>query len=88
MGVLRAAEARHLRIPADLSVVAMLSEMSGDLATPPLTTVPFPADEMGAAAARMLIGMLTTGQPAGEQLLVRTEIKIGGSTAAPRRAGS
>lgn len=88
VGVLRAAEARHLRIPDDLSVVAMLSEMSGDLATPALTTVPFPADEMGAAAARMLIGMLTQGQPAGEHLLVRTEIKIGGSTAAPRSQGS
>jgi LacI family transcriptional regulator len=88
VGVLRAAEARHLRIPDDLSVVAMLSEMSGDLATPPLTTVPFPADEMGAAAARMLISMLSQGQPAGEHLLVRTEIRIGGSTAAPSGTGS
>jgi DNA-binding LacI/PurR family transcriptional regulator len=88
VGVLRAAEARHLRVPDDLSVVAMLSEMSGDLATPPLTTVPFPADEMGAASARMLIGMLTQGQQAGEHLLVRTELRIGGSTAAPGRAGS
>lgn len=62
----------------------MLSEMSGELATPPLTTLAFPADELGRSAARMLIGMLTQGEPAGEQLLVRTELRVGGSTAAPR----
>jgi DNA-binding LacI/PurR family transcriptional regulator len=88
VGVLRAAQERELRIPDDLSVVAMLSEMSGELATPPLTTVPFPAEEMGAAAARMLIGMLTEGRPAGEQVLLRTEIKVRGSTAAPRNVES
>lgn len=86
VGLLRVAQARQLRIPDDLSVVAMLSEMSGELATPPLTTVPFPAEEMGAAAARMLIGMLTQGRPAGEQILLRTELNVRGSTAAPRKA--
>jgi DNA-binding LacI/PurR family transcriptional regulator len=88
VGLVRMAQARGLRIPDDLSIVAMLSEMSGELATPPLTTLAFPADELGRAAARMLIGMLTQGEPAGEQLLVRTELRIGGSTAAPRGGAS
>jgi LacI family transcriptional regulator, galactose operon repressor len=87
VGLLRTAQTRGLRIPDDLSIVAMLSEMSGELATPPLTTLPFPADELGRASARMLIGMLTEGQPAGEQLLVRTELRLGGSTAAPGGPG-
>ena len=87
IGLLRAAQARGLRIPDDLSIVAVLSEMSGELATPPLTTVPFPAEEMGAAAAKLLIAMLTTDPMVVEQRLVRTELNVRGSTAAPR-AGS
>lgn len=86
VGVLRAAQARGLRIPDDLSIVAMLSEMSGELATPPMTTIPFPAEEIGAAAARMLIATLTqVGEP-GEQLLVPTALSVRGSTSRPRAA--
>jgi DNA-binding LacI/PurR family transcriptional regulator len=84
VGLLRTAQARGLRIPDDLSIVAMLSEMSGELATPPLTTLAFPADELGRAAAQILVEMLTQGRPAGEQLLLRTELRVRGSTAAPR----
>jgi DNA-binding LacI/PurR family transcriptional regulator len=85
VGVLRAVQARQLRIPDDISVVAMLGEMPSELATPPLTTVAFPADELGRAAAQMLLEMLTKGKPAGKHKLLRTELNIRGSTAAPRR---
>jgi DNA-binding LacI/PurR family transcriptional regulator len=86
VGVLRAAQSKALRIPDDISVVAMLGEMSSELATPPLTTLRFPADEMGAAAARLLLEMLTQGKPAGEQRLLTTDLCVRGSTAAPRGA--
>jgi DNA-binding LacI/PurR family transcriptional regulator len=85
IGVLRAAENRGLRVPNDLSVVAMLGEMSAELATPPLTTVRFPADELGNAAARMLVDMLVGGREAGEQLLIKTQLDVRGSTSVPRR---
>jgi DNA-binding LacI/PurR family transcriptional regulator len=87
VAVLRASQARALRIPDDLSVVAMLGEMSSELATPPLTTVAFPAAELGTAAARILTEMLTQGHPAGEHLLLRTDLSVRGSTAAPGRGG-
>jgi DNA-binding LacI/PurR family transcriptional regulator len=85
VGVLRTAQARRLRIPDDLSIVAMLSEIPSELATPPLTTIAFPADELGHAAARMLLEMLTQGRPPGEQVLLRTELQVRGSTAVPRK---
>jgi DNA-binding LacI/PurR family transcriptional regulator len=87
VGVLRAAQARRLRVPDDLSIVAMLGELSSELATPPLTTVAFPADELGNAAARMLLEMLTQAKPAGEQMLLRTKLSVRGSTTVPRAAG-
>lgn len=84
VGVLRAAQSRGIRIPDDLSVVAMLGEISSELTTPPLTTVAFPAEELGSAAALMLIEMLTQDRAAGEQVYLRTELCVRGSTAAPR----
>ncbi len=88
VGLLRTAQARDLRIPDDLSIVAMLSEIPSELATPPLTTIAFPADELGHAAARMLLEMLTQGRPPGEQVLLRTELQVRGSTAVPRKGGA
>jgi DNA-binding LacI/PurR family transcriptional regulator len=81
----RAAQARGLRIPDDISVVAMLGEMSGELATPPLTTIGFPADDMGRAAGRMMVEMITKGGP-GHQTLLKTDLNIRGSTMAPARS--
>jgi LacI family transcriptional regulator len=63
----------------------MLGEMSAELATPPLTTIHFPADELGNAAARMLVEMLVGGQEPGEQLLVKTQLNVRGSTSVRRR---
>lgn len=88
VGLLRTAQARRLRIPDDLSIVAMLSEIPSELATPPLTTIAFPAAELGHAAARMLLEMLTQGRPPGEQVLLRTELQVRGSTAVPRKGGA
>ena len=84
VAVLRATRARRLRIPDEVSVVAILGEISGEIATPPLTTVAFPAEEMGTEAARILIGTLGRGGPSVEQVLLRTELHVRGSTAAPR----
>jgi LacI family transcriptional regulator, galactose operon repressor len=84
IGVLKAAQARGMRIPDDLSVVATLSESMSELATPALTTISFPADELGAVAARILLDRLDHGRTAPEQVFVRPDLTIRGSTGAPR----
>jgi DNA-binding LacI/PurR family transcriptional regulator len=83
IGILQAAYAAGVVIPRDLSVVAMLGEGASELATPPLTTVSFPADEMGRTAAELLIGHLDRGDRTARQVLVRPTLTVRGSTAAP-----
>jgi DNA-binding LacI/PurR family transcriptional regulator len=87
-GVLRAVEARGLRIPDDMSLVAIAGDAASELATPPLTTIAFPADELGTAAARMLLERLTHGRSAQENTLVRPKLTIRGTTAPPMVAST
>ncbi len=84
IGVLKAAQARSIRIPRDLSLIGMLSVSTGELATPPLTTIDFPADELGRVAARMLLERLEGRQGPAEQVLVRPELIVRGTTAKAR----
>ncbi len=84
MGLLKAAAARDRRIPADISVVAMIDDSLSELATPPLTTIAFPAEDMGRAAARILIDRMDRGRTPTQQLLVAPGLSPRGSTAPPR----
>ncbi|QDB79855.1 LacI family DNA-binding transcriptional regulator [Georgenia wutianyii] len=70
IGVYRAAAARGVRIPQDLSVIGFddLYVVSSEL-TPGLTTMALPHREMGRLAARALIAELDGGEPTGEQLV-------------------
>jgi DNA-binding LacI/PurR family transcriptional regulator len=86
VGLLRAVQERGLRIPDDLSVVAMLGEMPSQLATPPFTSIAFPAEEMGSAAARMLLDRLANGGSSTDQVWIESALTVRGSTAAPRKA--
>lgn len=81
VGLLRVVAERGMRIPDDLSVVAMMGEMSSELATPPLTTVAFPADELGSAAAKMLLDQLASGGSSTEQVWKKSALSVRGSTA-------
>ena len=83
IGVLKAARARSLRLPDDLSLVGMLSESMSGLTMPPLTTVDFPADELGHIAARMILDQLDGGQTSAQQILLQPELIIRESTSAP-----
>ena len=84
IGVLKATQARDMRIPDDVSVVGMVSELMSQVATPPLTTISFPADEMGSVAARMLLSRIDRVRTAEDQALVRPELIVRGSTTSPR----
>lgn len=84
IGVFKAAHARSIRIPRDLSLVGMLSVSTGELATPALTQIDFPADELGRVAARMLVDQLDGRHAAPEQVMLRPELIVRGTTAKPR----
>jgi DNA-binding LacI/PurR family transcriptional regulator len=83
IGVVRAAASLGRHIPEDLSVIAMLSRSMAELATPALTTLDFPAVEMGQAAARNLVEQLGRKKPAPRQVYLKPALIRRGSTAAP-----
>lgn len=84
ISVLQAVRARGLRIPEDLSVIGLLTESMGELATPPMTTIGFPSDELGREAARILLGRLDGSLAGPQQLLIRPELNVRGSTGPAR----
>jgi DNA-binding LacI/PurR family transcriptional regulator len=88
IGVIKAVQERGLRIPDDLSVVAMLSRSMAELATPALTTINFPAEELGGTAARILMERIegTDADPA--QVLIQPTLAVRGSTSIPARSAS
>lgn len=86
IGLLKTARARGLRSPDELSIVGMVSEPMAEIATPPLTTISFPADEMGRTGARLLLERMGLVQSVAEQVLVRPELTVRDSTARPSRS--
>jgi len=80
IGVLKAVRTKGLRVPDDISVIGLLSESMSELANPPLTTIDFPADEMGREAARILLGRLDGTLTMPQQVLIRPDLCVRGST--------
>jgi DNA-binding LacI/PurR family transcriptional regulator len=71
------------RIPEDLSLVAMVPQKFARLFTPALTTIDFPAAQMGRLGAEMLIRRLEGGADHAAQVLLRGELIAGRSVARP-----
>ena len=74
VGVLRAAQARGLRVPEDLSVVGFDDAEHASTVTPALTTVRQPLAEMGRMAASVLLRLLANRrvEPLGIELETRS----------------
>jgi DNA-binding LacI/PurR family transcriptional regulator len=85
-GLLKAIQASGLRVPEDLSVIAMFNETTSELISPPLSTISFPAHEMGNQAASILIGHMTGELSGPQQVLLRPELNIRRSTGPVRVA--
>jgi DNA-binding LacI/PurR family transcriptional regulator len=85
IGVLKAIRARGLRVPEDISVIGLLNDSMSELATPPLTTISFPSAEMGREAARILLGHLDGTLTTPQQVLIRPELVVRGSTGPARQ---
>ena len=86
IGVLKAIRAQGLRMPDDISVIGLLNEAMSELATPPLTTISFPGAEMGREAARILLGRLDGTLTTPQQVLIRPELVVRGSTGPARQS--
>jgi DNA-binding LacI/PurR family transcriptional regulator len=81
-GIIQAALELGLRIPEDLSIVAITSPRQAETFTPSLTTMDFPASEMGRLGAELLIRQLEAkgGEVEPIHRLLRAELAVRRST--------
>ena len=86
MGVMEAARRHALVIPDDLSVVGYDDTYIASWATPPLTCVRQPLQEMGKVALRTLLGMVDGEELTSKHVELATELVVRGSTGPPRHS--
>lgn len=79
-GMIKAIQSMGLRVPEDISLIGLFNESMSELISPPLTTINFPAHEMGCEATRILISLMTGELTGTRQVLLRPELTIRGST--------
>ena len=82
-GAYKAARARGLDIPADLSVTGFDDVLLATALEPELTTVRLPAEELGAQGMALLLDLLSGGSP--EPRVLPGELVVRDSTAPPAR---
>ena len=80
LGVIRAARARGLRVPEDLSVVGFDDSPLIAFTDPPLTTVRQPVGGMGKAAVSALVSEIRGAKVSRTELLFHPELIVRGST--------
>ncbi|WP_194912521.1 LacI family DNA-binding transcriptional regulator [Catenulispora rubra] len=84
LGVLEAARQVGLSVPRDLAVMSFDDTLVAAMASPPLSAVRQPFEELGHEATRVLL-QLTRGQsPASSRVELATQLVLRASTAAPR----
>ncbi|GAB0112624.1 LacI family DNA-binding transcriptional regulator [Acidisoma sp. C75] len=88
VGTLKALAARKVRVPKDISVIGFDDLDLGMLLNPPLTVIDRPAEEQGAAAARLLLRRLAGAEAsAPDRIMLQTRLVARASCAAPRDGG-
>ena len=70
MGTLRAARAAGVRVPEDISLVALHDSELADYLSPPLATIRLPVDEMAHQAVDLVIELIDGAQP--RSIVVKT----------------
>jgi DNA-binding LacI/PurR family transcriptional regulator len=86
-GIIRAVHESGLRIPDDVSILGITSPRIAQLLTPALTTIDFPAAEMGQTGAELLIRRLEGGEVEPTQCLLRGKLTVRRSTGPYARTG-
>ncbi|MFC7481538.1 substrate-binding domain-containing protein [Luedemannella flava] len=84
LGVYEAARQAGLRIPRDLSVVGFDDLEYARWCGPTLTTVRQPFEDMGATAARVVLGLAAGDVPANPRVELATSLIVRESTDVPR----
>jgi LacI family xylobiose transport system transcriptional regulator len=87
LGVLHAATARGVAVPADLSVVGFDDMGIAELANPRLTTIRQPVREMAEQATRLILRLLEDSPPEVTRIELATRLVVRDSTAVPPRPG-
>ncbi len=75
LSALKALQARRLYVPEDILIASFDNAEEARCSTPPITTVPFPAYELGWQAVEVLLKQLQ-GQDVPEQVIVPTNLII------------
>jgi LacI family transcriptional regulator len=84
-GALEAAKEIGLRVPDDISIVGFDDEVWAEHAKPPLTTVRYPRQEMGAMAMERLLRRIENPSTPPFRTHLYTELVVRMSSAPPRR---
>lgn len=84
LGVMEAARRRGLRVPDDLSVVGFDDTVMASVATPALTTVRQPLEDMGRVALRTLLRLVAGETLDSHHVELATNLVVRGSTARVR----
>lgn len=83
LGVLEAARRLGCRVPDELSVVSFDDTSAASMASPPLTAVRQPYDEIGQVAARMLLDLSHHATLATNRVELATRLVVRDSSAPP-----
>ncbi|MFC7399088.1 LacI family DNA-binding transcriptional regulator [Chelatococcus sp. GCM10030263] len=87
-GIMAILAEKGLRVPGDVSVLALYDHGFAEALQPPVTTVGMPLQDMGAAAVDVLIAMLQGRAPPPVRPLLPRELNLRKSTGpVPLRAG-
>lgn len=84
-GIYRALREKNICVPGDFSVVGIAPSGIAGLLHPPLTSLDFPAYELGYRATKMLINRLEKESSVIEQTLVPTELTVRSSSGPARK---
>ncbi|MBC9717280.1 LacI family DNA-binding transcriptional regulator [Streptomyces sp. TRM66268-LWL] len=83
LGAIEALRRRGLRVPEDMSIVGFDDLPEVRWSAPPLTTVRQPLSDMGKLAARTVLGLARSVEPASPRVELATELVVRSSTAPP-----
>jgi LacI family transcriptional regulator, galactose operon repressor len=85
-GLLTAVRERGLRWPDDLAIVGFGDAIWAPMMSPPLTVVEQPAEQLGAAAAQLLLSTVRDGGPrTGQRIVLESEVILRDSHWCPAR---
>jgi LacI family transcriptional regulator len=87
MGALRALHENNIRIPDDIALVGFDDMPWATSLNPPLTAISQPSQEIGSAAAELLLDRIARPERAVRHLILRTQLIVRASCGASRANG-